>query len=260
MKRLQTLATAVSITLPTLAAADTFVLVHGAFQTASSWDAVSERLEAKGHAVVAVNLPGRNAAGEEASLVSLSAYIDIVAEAVTAAGEPVILVGHSFGGMTITGVADRKPEAIDHLVYVAAYVPRSGESMEVLALSDGDNRFTEATFVVAPDYSYAEILADDQVRVFAQDATPQQALALQASMVREPLAPIGTSIELAGDWPVPVETAYVRTTDDGTVSTPLQTMMIDRAGITDVRDIETGHAPFLTQPEALADILASIAE
>ena len=49
------------------------------------------------------------------------------------------------------------------------------------------------------------------------------------------------------------------TLDDGTVSTPLQTMMINRAGITDVRDIGTGHTPFLTQPVELAELILDLA-
>lgn len=260
MPILRSLLTAAAIALPASVSADTFVLVHGAFQDASGWDAVAEALSSKGHEVVAVDLPGRDATGDAARAVSLEAYIETVSGAVAAADDPVILVGHSFGGMTITAVADRMPEAIQRLIYVAAYVPQSGESMETLALSDGDNQFTQETFVIAGDYSHAEILSSDQVRVFAQDATPAQASALQASMLREPLAPIGTPVELSGAGPDADRIAYVRTLDDATVSTPLQTMMIQRAGIEVVRDIQSGHAPYLTQPEALAAILADLAE
>lgn len=240
--------------------ADTFVLVHGAFQSASAWGAVAEELRAAGHSVAAVDLPGRNAEGTEAAGIALQDYIDTTLAAVEAAGEQVILVGHSFGGMTISGVAEAAPDLVDLLIYVAAYLPQSGETMEALALSDHDNGFSEQTFVIAPDYSHATILAADQVRVFAQDADETQAAELRASMIREPLAPIATPISLTEERFGTVDIAYIRTLADQTVSTALQTMMIDRAGVEWVRDLDTGHAPYLTQPAALAAMLIDLAD
>lgn len=243
---------------PLSAVADTFVLVHGAFQDASGWESVADTLEAEGHTVIAVDLPGRNAQGDEAKAASLQSYIDTAVAAVEATTEPVILVGHSFGGFTISGVAEAVPDRVELLVYLAAYVPESGESMEKLAISDTDNHFEETTFVIAQDYSHATLLREHQVKVFAQDATEEQAAMLEASMIREPLAPIATPINLTGDRFGGVEKAYIRTTSDLTVSTPLQTMMIERGGIERVWDIESGHAPYLTQPEALAAILLDL--
>lgn len=243
---------------PAAAPAETFVLVHGAFQTARSWDAVAAELRQGGHDVVAVDLPGRDASGAAARAVTLAAYVEAVRDAVEAAGEPVVLVGHSFGGMTISAVAEAVPERIGQLVYVAAYVPQSGESMQALAEGDHDNDFTAETFVIAPDHAHAEILAADRVRVFAQDADAARQAALLAGMVREPLAPIGTPVTLSAERFGTVAKAYIRTLDDGAVSTPLQTMMIDRAGIAEVRDLEGGHAPYLTRPTELAAVLVEL--
>lgn len=260
MKTMKIAAAIAALAVPHIAAADTFVLVHGAFQDASGWAPVSSALESMGHTVTAVNLPGRDAKGEAAREMSLALYIDTIGNAVQNAEEPVILVGHSFAGMTITAVAERMPEQIEKVVYVAAYVPQNGESMETLAMSDSGNEFTEKTFVVAKDYSYASLLVEDQVRVFAQDSTPAQAEALLASMISEPLGPIGTPIELSEAPLEKVSVGYIRTTADVTVSTALQTSMIERAGITEVIDIEAGHAPYLTQPEALAAALNALAD
>ncbi len=113
--------------------------------------------------------------------------------------------------------------------------------------------------MIAEDYSYARILASDQVRVFAQDATPEQATQLQVSMVREPLAPIATPVTLTDARYGVVDKAYVRTIQDRTVSTQSQTMMIECSSVTDVLDIATGHAPYLTRPEQLAALIADLA-
>lgn len=258
-KSISVLGGAAALMLSTAASADTFVLVHGAFQDASSWDRVVPLLEDAGHTVVAVDLPGRDAEGADAQAVGLADHIATAQAAVEAAGEPVILVGHSFGGMTISGVAEAVPDQVDLLVYLAAYIPVSGDSMESLALSDGDNRFTQQTFVIAADYSHATILPEHQLLVFAHDVNGAQADALWASMVREPLAPIATPIELTEASFGTVEKSYIRTLDDGAVSTPLQTMMIERAGVEAVTDIAGGHAPYLTRPEELAGMLLDIA-
>ncbi|MEM9393220.1 MAG: alpha/beta fold hydrolase [Pseudomonadota bacterium] len=259
MKRLSVkLAAAAFALLPLASHADTYVLVHGAFQDASGWAQVADALRSEGHTVTAIDLPGRDAEGAAAQAITLQDHIDATVAAVGAADEPVILVGHSFGGMIISGAAEAAPDRIERLVYLAAYVPQSGESMEKLALSDKDNSFQETTFVIAKDYSHATLLPEHQVQVFAQDATDDQAATLQASMIREPLAPMATPVVLTDESFGSVKKAYVRTLDDRTVSTPLQNMMIDRAGISVVRDIQSGHAPYLTQPEALAAALLDL--
>ncbi len=219
-----------------------------------------EKLEGIGHTAIAVDLPGRDAQGDAAKAITLEAYIDTVAQVIEASNEPVTLVGHSFGGMTISGVAERMPNEFDKLIYVAAYVPLSGESMETLALSDADNRFNVETFVISKDYAHAEILESDQIRVFAQDAEGEEIERLKASIVREPLAPIGTPLSLIKERFGGVAKAYVRTTDDGTVSASLQTMMLERAGITQIVDIDSGHAVYLTEPDALAAALDALAK
>ena len=121
-----------------------------------------------------------------------------------------MLVGHSFGGMTISAAAGRALD-VTQLVYVAAYVPESGESMETLALSDGDNSFTEESFVIAPDYSYAEILERDRAAIFGNEGTEDQRAAIVAGLIREPLAPIATPVTLTEDAFGSVPQAYIRT-------------------------------------------------
>ena len=246
--------------LATQAPADTYVLVHGAFQDASAWNQVIPFLEAQGHTAVTVQLPGRDAQGAAAQAVSLESYIDVTIQVVERTEGPVHLVGHSFGGFTISGVAEAIPNSIASLVYVAAYVPSSGESMESLALTDSGNEFSQETFVVAPDYSYAEILAADQARVFANDGTEEQQARLMASMIREPLGPIATPITLSSANFGSVLKVYVRTLQDVTVSTSLQTSMIERAGIETFVDIDTGHAPYLTQPAELASAILMVTQ
>ncbi len=109
----------------------TFVLVHGAWHGGWCWQKVTPFLEAAGHAVYAPTLTGlAERAAELSPEVGLDTHIqDIVGLLQEKDLHGVILVGHSYGGMVITGVVDQAPERIAHLVYLDTFVPRDGESM-----------------------------------------------------------------------------------------------------------------------------------
>jgi pimeloyl-ACP methyl ester carboxylesterase len=108
----------------------TFVLVAGAWSGGYRWRAIAQRLRAAGHEVYTPTLTGL---GERVHLLSRDVDLDTHVLDVANVLEyeeltDVVLVGHSYAGMVITGVADRVPERLAHLVYIEAPVPRDGES------------------------------------------------------------------------------------------------------------------------------------
>src|SRR5450432_4312357 len=109
----------------------TFLLVHGGWFGGWCWQKIIPFLEAAGHEVYAPTLPGlAERASELAPDVGLDTHIqDIVGLLEVKNLHGVILVGHSYGAMVITGVVDQVPERIAHLVYLDTFVPRDGESM-----------------------------------------------------------------------------------------------------------------------------------
>jgi pimeloyl-ACP methyl ester carboxylesterase len=109
----------------------TFVLVHGAWHGGWCWSRLIPLLETAGHRAFGPSLTGL---GDQAHLLSpeigLSTHIqDIVKLFQEQRLREVILVGHSYGSMVITGVADRVPDQVAHLVYLDTFVPRDGEAM-----------------------------------------------------------------------------------------------------------------------------------
>lgn len=109
----------------------TFVLVPGGWDGAWHWRSIARLLQAAGQEVLAVTLTGL---GERAHLASpqitLSTHIvDVVNVLRFEQLNDGILAGHSYGGTVITGVAEREPERLAHLVYIDAFVPKDGQSM-----------------------------------------------------------------------------------------------------------------------------------
>ena len=116
----------------------TFVIVHGAWGGGWDWRTVSDLLSSRGHVVFRPTLTGL---GERAHLASpeigLQTHIDDIVNTILYENlRDVTLLGHSYGGMVVTGVADRIPDRIGHLAYLDAFVPFDGESvMDLLAAS-----------------------------------------------------------------------------------------------------------------------------
>ncbi len=260
MTRLALVPLIATLALPGLARADTFVLVHGAFQTAAAWDDTVAALAAAGHTAVTVDLPGRPGDGFVPGEVTMQDHVDAVLAALDAVGpDPVVLVGHSFGGMTISAVAEAAPDRIASLIYVAAYLPAvdavPGESMQDLALSDHHGGWQADSFVVAADYTTASVNPRDRAALFANDAPAELAEAIAAAMVDEPLAPVATPVALTSERFGRVRAAYVVTLRDRAVSTDLQLTMLGRGSVAEAVPLDTGHTPHLVAPEALAAAL-----
>jgi pimeloyl-ACP methyl ester carboxylesterase len=237
------------------AQADTFILVHGAFQTAESWAPIAAKLQDNGHTALTVNLPGRSGDGRALGEVTMDDHIAAVTTAINSVDGKVVLVGHSFGGMTISAVAEAMPERIATLVYVAAYLPKSGDSMQSLAATDHHNRFKQDSFVVAADYSHASLPPRDRIEIFAADAPADVAQAIAGAMVDEPLKPIATPVSLTPERFGSVRAAYVATLADNAVSTALQLTMIGRGQVDEVIPLSTGHSPHDVAPDDLVSAL-----
>jgi pimeloyl-ACP methyl ester carboxylesterase len=248
---------------PPAAPAPTYVLVHGAFQDSRAWNPVLPLLKAKGISAVAVNLPGRVGDGTALEAATLDGYRDAVLKVVNAQPGPVVLVGHSFGGITISNVAEAAPDKIKTLVYLAAFLPAAGAADQSLAkMSEQDqwNQFNKArqNFIPAKDYKSASVLEADQLLLFCAECTPAAQQATLAIMQREPLAPAGTPVQLTAARYGAVDKVYIHTTRDNAVSHRLQQAMVARTPVRKTVTLTSGHSPFVEAPQALADALVAV--
>jgi pimeloyl-ACP methyl ester carboxylesterase len=220
------------------------LLVHGAWADGSCWSNVILLLKEKGYNITAAQIP----------LTSLADDISVTQRLLSAQKEPTILVGHSYGGAVITGAANDAPN-VKALVYITAFGLDAGESLD--SLSKQGPPPSGASAVEPDDKGYLWINRDKFHGAFCADATNDEASVMAA--VQKPLHVSGfTGEEGVPAWKT-IPSWYLVCTDDHMIPPPAQEFMAKRMGAT-VKSVASSHCPFVSHPEAVADIIALAAE
>ncbi len=220
------------------------LLVHGAFADSSSWLKVIPTLQEAGHHVLAVQLP----------LTSLEDDIAVVRAALALLSGPTVLVGHSYGGVVISGAGINQPNVIS-LVYVAAFAPAEGESLQDLL-----GRFPATALVnhLVPAYPDGFVRVDPLAfpALFAADVDRVQARAL--ATVQKPLAGacLGAKAGPAAWQHLP---SWCLVSEDDKMTNPdLERWMAERMGAT-TRTLDSSHASPISHPYQVAETILEAA-
>lgn len=228
-------------------ASDGFVLVHGGCHGAWCWDPVRPLLE---HPSVAVDLPGRGNRPARGVPVTLDLCVDAVIEDADAAGfSRFVLVGHSMGGLTITETANRHPDRVDHLVYVAALALPPGETVLDHYFPDGDAATLQdpGGVMPLPDESLAH-------QLFSGDLDPDEFAAIYRQCVPEVIGLLTAAVSGYGSG---VPATYLRCTRDRGVSKEATGEMVARLEPIAMEELDSDHDVMLSHPELLARFLNS---
>lgn len=223
--------------------AKSVVLVHGAFADGSAWNRVTPLLEDAGLNVIAVQIP----------LSSLEADIEATNRAIERLEGPVVLVGHSWGGMVITeaGLKDK----VQSLVYVAAFAPDQGQS---LGSYTADFPHAEGLDHLDKDAAGYYRLTDKGVAEhFAFDLPKEEIAAIAASQGPINSASLGTPVKHAA-WKTKPNFTVVSTQDRMT-HTDIQRAQVDKLNAKAV-EVETSHVPMLTYPNVVANMIIEAAK
>jgi pimeloyl-ACP methyl ester carboxylesterase len=234
-----------------------YLLVHGAWHGAWCWDKVISGLQQGGDRARAIDLPGHGDDATPLPDVTLDAYAARIVAALQESEAPVILVGHSMGGMAISAAAEAAPERLQALVYVAAFMPRDGESLLDLERRN-PNVSVPTHLVVAPDGVSGTLPADKHRMLFYHDCSDADGAAASARLKPQALAPLGTPVRLTPERFGRVPRVYVECTEDGAISIDLQRDMIAASPPAAVYTLKASHSPFLSMPEELAAVLAEV--
>lgn len=233
---------------------NTIVIIHGAWSSSNDWQHVSEDLIAGGNSVIAVNLPGHGSDNTSISSISLKLYVDEVKKAI-GSKQNVVLVGHSFGGIVASQVAEEIAPQIKKIIYIAAYVPKNGESLLTIAQTDAESHVGK-NLVVDEKAGIASIKKEGIADVFLADAPKQVADYVSNNLKPEPLAPLATPVMLTDSKFGKINKVFVYSLNDHTIGYSLQQKMTKDAGIERVYSLPSSHTPFIMFPHVLAQIIA----
>jgi pimeloyl-ACP methyl ester carboxylesterase len=235
------------------------ILVHGAFASGFVWGHVAAKLQAAGHEVLTIDLPGRPANPMTPDKVSLDLYRDTVLTALNNINRPAILVGHSFAGIVISAAAEQSPEKIKTLVFVAAYLPHDGDSLLSLAQQDHDAKIGPH-LQIDKERGIAVVEYSARAELFANDGPAPLKAKLPDLILDEPVAPLVTPVHVTDARFGQVDKVYVHTSVDQVISPAFQAKMVDSTPVRNSVTLLTGHLPFLTDPDGLAKVIESAAE
>lgn len=222
----------------------TFILVHGAWHGGWAWEPITQRLTAQKRHVIAVDLPS-----VRPQLPSTATFADDVAcvtDAIATAETDVILVGHSYGGMVITQAAAGRSD-VAHLCFVTALVLDVGQSLA----GENDTRIPE--WVDLTDDRTAS-KPRDPVFQFYGDVAPDVAAHSAAKLGWQSTAALRGPITHTAWRELP--SSYVLCDNDEAISFNAQTSMAKRTQLQFT--LASAHSPFLSQPDALAQILLQL--
>ena len=235
-----------------------FVLVHGGWHGAWCWETVARILRNAGHEVRTPTLTGL---GERADLldpgVGLDTHVRDVAEVlVDEDSRDVVLVGHSYAGMVISGVADREPHRLRGLVFLDAFVPEDGQSLFDLLRPErrefyrkGAEERGEGWRVPPPPPQALGVSDEGEARLLASRLTPQ------------PIRTFEQPVRLADPSAKALPRTYVHCTLGPLAPSfaPFAARFREEPGW-GYQEISTGHDAMLTVPGALCKILVQIGQ
>lgn len=233
-----------------------FVLVHGAWHGAWCWYKIVAGLEDAGHRVTALDLPSGGIDDTPAASVTLQAQVDRVVATLDGLGDPVILVGHSAGGPPVSMAAEARPDKVEKLVYLTAFLLPSGASVVTVALED-EGSLLPPHLTFRPDGTI-DVDRAGRRAVFYGDCDDRDEALAQAL-----LRPIGvrTNIDpiVVGDNFARIRRFYVSCLRDRAISPATQRAMYTALPCEKVLSIRSDHSPFFSHPAALLRVLGVIA-
>jgi pimeloyl-ACP methyl ester carboxylesterase len=237
-----------------------YVLVHGAFGGAWCWAGVRPQLEAAGHTVETLDLPGSGDDQTPVEGVTLESCAGRVCDVLRSRSEPAILVGHSMGGVIATQAAGDCPERVASLVYVCAFMPADGQSLLDLAgQPEGADDQIQANLVLEGDPAVA-VLSDEAVaEAIYNCCTPEQKALGVARNRPQPVAPFATPVSVDDQALARIPRSYVLCEQDHSIPPALQRRMISEHPCRRVVELDTDHAPYLSATDELVAALLDFA-
>lgn len=236
----------------------TFILIHGSWHSAWNWHRVTPILERLGHRVIATDLPGMGRDKTPITEVKMEKTVEQLCELIDSIEGKVILVGHSKNGIMISQAAEFRPQKIEKLIYLAAYLIPNGKTQAEYSQQDVNGvlkpyvkRYPESNSHTLQPEIYREGLYHD-----CEDYITELAKVL---LSHEPVESGITPLQLSDKNYGSVRRFYIECTEDRAVTPFIQRKMYTETPCERVYRMNTGHSPFFSRPQDLCDIFMDIA-
>jgi pimeloyl-ACP methyl ester carboxylesterase len=232
----------------------TYVLVHGAWHGAWCWYKVIPRLEKLGHTVIAPDSLSHGLERTPPLETTLKGIVEGISRVVASAPEPVVLVGHSFGGVVITQVGEAHPDRIKELVYVAAFLPQNGQSVLELNQDDPESLME---FEFLEEGRLARAKPDKGRSIFYGDCSDEDVALARLLLVTDGVEPYTVPVTTTtANWGR-IPRTYIECTRDRAIGISRQRAMQAALPCRRVFTLETDHSPFFSAPDALVRCLTT---
>jgi pimeloyl-ACP methyl ester carboxylesterase len=236
----------------------TFILIHGSWHSAWNWHRVLPLLKAKGHKAIAIDLPGMGRDKTPLQEVRFATTVEKICELIDSLDEKPILVGHSKNGILISQVAEYRPEKIEKLIYLAAYLIPNGKTQR--AYSQQDTEGVLKPFVTLhPELNATTLQPAIYKEGLYHDCDDHITELANVLLSHEPIESGITRLQLTAEHFGSVRRFYIECTEDRAVTPFIQRKMYTETPCEEVYQMNTSHSPFFSAPEALTNIFCEIA-
>lgn len=237
-----------------------FVLVHGAFHGAWCWFKLTPELEKRGHAVVALDLPGAGDDPTPVEAVTLEDCAQRIADVVSAQSEAILLVAHSLGGVPATLAAERVPDHLQRLIYLSAFIPKNGDAfIDIRSYAGYPENPGPPHFVYSDDRRTITAIPELVRPRWYNDCSETDIEFALARYRPVPTAVLTAPVHVTKDRFGSVARSYIGCAHDHGAVPALQDTMAAAVGCRPNYTLPTGHSPFLSAPALLADTLVETA-
>lgn len=236
----------------------TFILIHGSWHSAWNWHKIIPILQKQGHTVFAIDLPGMGRDKTPIHEVKMQSTVKKICELIDSIEGKVILVGHSKNGIMISQTAEYRPDKIEKLVYLAAYLVPNGKTQREYSLQDTAGVLKP--YVTLHEEMNSHTLQPEIYKYGLYHDCDENIIELAKLLLsHEPVESGITPLQLTDKNFGSVPRIYIECTEDKAVTPFIQRKMYTETPCEKVYRMQTSHSPFFSKPEELTTILLKIA-
>lgn len=239
----------------------TFLLVHGAFHSGWCWDRLIPHLQNLGHDVLAPDLKGCGADKTPHKEVSLEGWAEDIAALAVTAQQPVVMVGHSRGGIVISRAAELAPERFRTLIYLTALMLPDGAAPQDIGRFAAEQGIAHASMFIPrrSDDGLTTFIPDDPIDKFYLACSQEDRDWALARLTDEPTQPMGAQLRVSPERWGAIPRVFIETTQDRVLPINAQRAMIGACPPHEVISMAAEHSPMIDHAPALAEMFSDIA-